>query len=240
MKAMPALDGLREHARPAVNRVIRNIPGRRVRWGSLRRTRPFSDCYGWDRGLPIDRYYIEGFLARHAEAVRGEVMEVRDDAYASRFGGDRVTRTHVVDIDASNPHATLIADVTQDGALPSEAYDAIIMTQTLHVTDDDDAGFRNLWRSLRPGGTLLFSGPCVGRIDHELTEIDSWRYTPNGLRRKLPRLLPDAHVEVEGFGNVLAGAAYLYGLAVQELSPAELDLQDPAFPIVVCAAIAKS
>src|SRR4051794_24300652 len=39
------------------SRMILNRPGRRVRWGSLRRTRPFSDCYGFDRGLPIDRYY---------------------------------------------------------------------------------------------------------------------------------------------------------------------------------------
>jgi len=183
-------NGVRERLRPAANRLIRNAPGRRVRWGSLRRTRPFSDCYGWDRGLPIDRYYIEGWLARHADDVRGEVMEVRDAAYAVRFGGDRVTRTHVVDIDAANPKATLIADVTQDDALPAEAYDAIIMTQTLHVTEDDDAGFRTLWRSLRPGGTLLFSGPCVGRIDHELTDVDCWRYTPNGLAAQAPAVVP--------------------------------------------------
>ena len=230
---------LRERLRPAANRLIRNIPGRRVRWGSLRRTRPFSDCYGWDRGLPIDRYYIEGFLARNAHAIRGDVMEVRDADYATRFGGERVARAHVVDIDASNPKATLIADLTQEGTLPAEAYDAIIMTQTLHVTDDDEAGMRALWRALRPGGTILFSGPCVGRIDHQLSDMDSWRYTPNGLRRKLARLLPDASVAIEGHGNVLAGAAYLYGLAVQELSARELDAADPHFPIVVCARIDK-
>jgi hypothetical protein len=234
-----AREGIKERLRPTANRVIRNLPGRRARWGTLRRVTPFSDCYGWDRGLPIDRYYIEGFLARHADAIRGEVMEVRDADYTVRFGGSRVTRAHVVDVVTDNPKATLVADVTVDGSLPDAAYDAIIMTQTLHVTEDDEAGFRVLWKSLRPGGTLLFSGPCVGRIDHELSELDSWRYTPNGLRRKLARLLPDAEVEVEGFGNVLAGAAYLYGLAVQELTPAELEVRDPFFPIVVCAAIRK-
>lgn len=230
---------LKERARPAANRVIRNLPGRRVRWGSLRRTTPFSDCYGWDRGLPIDRYYIEGWLARHADAVRGDVLEVRSPDYTVRYGGDRVTQAHVVDIDETNAEATLFADLTVEGSLPDDAYDAIVMTQTLHVTADDEAGFRTLWRALRPGGTILFSGPCVGRIDHELAEYDSWRYTPNGLRRKLERLLPEAQSSVEGFGNVLAGAAYLYGIAVQELSPAELDVRDPSFPIVVCARIAK-
>jgi SAM-dependent methyltransferase len=233
------IDQLKERVRPAANRVIRNLPGRRVRWGSLRRTTPFSDCYGWDRGLPIDRYYIEGWIERQASAIRGEALEVRGPEYAERFGGDRVTKVHVVDIDADNPKATVIADLTKEGSLPDEAYDTIVMTQTLHVTEDDEGGFRTLWRALRPGGTILFSGPCVGRIDHELAEYDSWRYTPNGLRRKLARLLPDAQVSVEGFGNVLAGAAYLYGIAVQELTPAELDVRDPGFPIVVCAKIDK-
>jgi SAM-dependent methyltransferase len=210
-----------------------------VRWGTFRRSRPFSDCYGWDRGLPIDRYYIEGWLERHASAFRGEALEVRGPEYAERFGGARVTEVHVVDIDADNPKATVIADLTKEGSLPDEAYDTIVMTQTLHVTADDESGFLNLWQALRPGGSILFSGPCVGRIDHELAEYDSWRYTPNGLRRKLAKLLPGASVSVEGFGNVLAGAAYLYGIAVQELTAAELDVRDPAFPIVVCATITK-
>jgi SAM-dependent methyltransferase len=235
----PRLDQLKERARPTANRVIRNLPGRRVRWGSLRRTAPFSDCYGWDRGLPIDRYYIEGWLARQAFAVRGEALEVRGPEYAERFGGANVTKVHVVDIDAANPKATIVADLTEVGSLPAEAYDTIVMTQTLHVTADDESGFLNLWQALRPGGTILFSGPCVGRIDHELAEYDSWRYTPNGLRRRLAKLLPDAAVAVEGHGNVLAGAAYLYGIAVQELTPAELDVRDPSFPIVVCAKIDK-
>jgi SAM-dependent methyltransferase len=233
------LDQLKERARPTANRVIRNLPGRRVRWGSLRRTTPFSDCYGWDRGLPIDRYYIEGWLARQAFAIRGEALEVRGPEYAERFGGANVTKVHVVDIDAANPKATIVADLTEVGSLPAEAYDTIVMTQTLHVTADDESGFLNLWQALRPGGTILFSGPCVGRIDHELAEYDSWRYTPNGLRRRLAKLLPGAAVSVEGYGNVLAGAAYLYGIAVQELTAAELDVRDPSFPIVVCAKIDK-
>jgi hypothetical protein len=37
----------------------RRVPGRSVRWGNLRRLRPFSDRYGYDRGTPIERYYID-------------------------------------------------------------------------------------------------------------------------------------------------------------------------------------
>jgi SAM-dependent methyltransferase len=209
-----------------------------VRWGSLRRTLPFSDCYGFDRGLPIDRYYIERFLARESASIRGEVLEVCDPRYAVRFGGADVTQIHIVDVDATNHEATVIADLTIGGSLPDEAYDCIIMTQTLHITVDDAAGFRTLWSALRPGGTLLFTGPCVSRIDND-HEWDHWRYTPIGLRVRLAELLPDAKVSVEAHGNVLAGAAFLYGIAVEELTEAELAADDPRFPIIVCARVSK-
>ena len=149
-----------------------------------------------------------------------------------------MTKVHVVDIDAANPKATVIADLTKEGSLPDEAYDTIVMTQTLHVTEDDDGGFRTLWRACARAGRSS-SAALRGTDRPRAGRVDSWRYTPNGLRRKLPRLFPDAQVEVEGFGNVLAGAAYLYGIAVQELSSAELDVRDPGFPIVVCARIEK-
>jgi SAM-dependent methyltransferase len=219
------------------SRVIRNLPGRRVRWGSLRRTLPFSDLWGFDRGLPIDRYYIEAFLAREAASIRGEVLEVCDPEYALRFGGADATRIHVVDIDATNPEATVIADLTVEDSLPHHAYDSIIVTQTLHVTVDDAAGFRTLWRALRPGGVLLFTGPCVSRLENVVW--DHWRYTSAGLRARLANLLPDAEFTVEAHGNVLAGAAFLYGIAAQELTVAELEADDPRFPIIVCARVSK-
>jgi SAM-dependent methyltransferase len=221
------------------NLIVRNLPGRRVRWGSLRRTLPFSDTFGFDRGLPIDRYYIEAFLAREAASIRGEVLEVQNSKYSLRFGGADVTHFHVIDIDPTNPEATVIADLTIEGSLPNQAYDSIIMTQTLHVTVDDAAGFRTLWRALRPGGTLLFTGPCVSRLDSGVEGWDHWRYTPSGLRARLAKLLPDAEVTVEAHGNVLAGAAFLYGIAAQELTESELDFDDPRFPLVVCARVSK-
>ena len=189
--------------------------------------------------MPIDRYYIESFLAREAASIRGEVLEVRDPTYALRFGDADATQIHVVDIDATNPEATVIADLTVKGSLPYQAYDSIIMTQTLHVTADDAAGFRTLWRALRPGGTLLFTGPCVSRIDNAVHEWDHWRYTPMGLRARLAELLPDAEVTVEAHGNVLAGAAFLYGIAAQELTDAELAVDDASFPVIVCARVLK-
>src|SRR3712207_5592488 len=48
--------------------------GHPVDFGDLRRTRPLSAQWGFDRGLPIDRYYIEGFLSANAADVGGCVL----------------------------------------------------------------------------------------------------------------------------------------------------------------------
>jgi hypothetical protein len=94
---------------------------------------PLSDQYGFDRGTPIDRRYIEGFLSTRRDAIHGRVLEVQDNTYTTRFGADRVFESVVIDIDSSNPRATLIADLQQVGSLRRESYDCIILTQTLHL-----------------------------------------------------------------------------------------------------------
>lgn len=66
------------------------------------------------------------------------MLEVGDNAYTTRFGAGRVSESAVVDIDASNPSATLIADLQQVGSLARESYDCIIGRST--VRHDDTRG----------------------------------------------------------------------------------------------------
>ena len=65
-------------------------PVGRVKLADLRRTTPISRKFGFDRGLPIDRYYIERFLERHASDIHGRVLEIAFNMYTLRFGGERV------------------------------------------------------------------------------------------------------------------------------------------------------
>jgi hypothetical protein len=88
-----------------------------VRFGSLRRVTPLSRRFGRDRGLPVDRYCIERFLAGHCHGVHGRVLEVADAAYTRRFGGSRVMVSDVLHVDPEYPHASITAEITRAGHL---------------------------------------------------------------------------------------------------------------------------
>jgi SAM-dependent methyltransferase len=125
---------------------------------------PISDHWGYDRGLPVDRVYIEAFLARHAGDVKGAVLEVQDSRLIDRFGGGAVRRREVLDIDATNPSATILGDLCDPATLPGEAFDCFILTETLQFADDLDGAVRNAYAALRPGGVLLVTVPALSRI----------------------------------------------------------------------------
>jgi hypothetical protein len=215
--------------------VGRRAPGRNVRWGNMRRLRPFSDRYGYDRGTPVDRHYIERFLGEHAERIRGNVLEVKDARYTHRFGNG--TRAHVVDIDRDNPDADLHANLNIPGSLPAGFFDCVILTQVLQFLSPETA-LANLWASIAPGGVLLLTVPSLGRLDPHDHDNDFWRWTPNGLAELLRQVGIPA--SVSGYGNVLACVAALWGLSVEELSSEELDFADPRFPLVACAHAEKA
>jgi hypothetical protein len=125
---------------------------------------PLSDRYGLDRGTPVDRRYIEAFVSARRDAIHGRVLEVQDTTYTTRFGADRVAESVVVDIDPSNPSATLIADLQQVGSLPQESYDCIILTQTLRLLRRPDHCIDNCFGALRARGVLLATAPSLSRV----------------------------------------------------------------------------
>ena len=67
---------VRRRVMARVTRMSRWPPLGRVDFGDLRRLTPISKDWGYDRGKPIDRYYIERFLSLYKEDIRGRVLEV--------------------------------------------------------------------------------------------------------------------------------------------------------------------
>lgn len=204
--------------------------------GTLRRTRPLSDHWGFDRGTPIDRYYIERFLDRHRADIRGRILEVKDSGYSRRFGNG-VEVYDVVDIDAGNPDTTIIADLTAPAGIPSDSYDCFIVTQVLQHIFDTRAVIAEAHRILKPGGVLLVTVPSVSRLD--ANNPDYWRFTPLSCRTLFGEAFGMEHVEVTAHGNVLTAIGFLAGMAHQELSRRELDVDDERYPLLITVRAAK-
>lgn len=208
---------------------LRGLPGR-ARWLD---TRPLSDSWGFDRGTPIDRYFIEAFLARHADDVRGRVLEIKSDAYTVRFGRNVEVRD-VLDIDASNPHATIVGDLTDSAAMPADRFDCVVLTQTLQFVYDVQAAVANVHKMLRVGGSSLVTVPSTSRIAPRYGQAtDYWRFTPASCRRLFGDVFGAQNVTIEPLGNVGAAVAFLRGAAVEEVPRAMLEHSDPDFPVIV-------
>ncbi len=192
--------------------------------------------WGMDRGRPIDRYYIESFLTKHATDVAGRVLEIQEDGYSRRFGGDRVTHQDVLSLDASNPKATIIGDLADPATLPAGQFDCIILTQTLHLVFDMAVAVANVQRALRPGGVLLVTVPGITPLDrHEFLDSWYWSLTEPALRRLLCGPFRPEKVDIKTHGNLFAATAFLHGAAVEEVSKRKLDRRDRAFPVTIAA-----
>ena len=211
----------------------------RPRWGNLRRLEPFSAYYGFDRGTPVDRFYLERFLAEYARDIRGAVLEVGHPRYARAFEDAAAERVEIVDIDAANTEATIVADLSEAGSLPAGRFDCFILTQTLQLVSDLEAAIQNAWQSLASGGVLLLSVPGITRADPDEVEADRWRFTAPGLDTLIARTCVDGNREVAGHGNLTSAVAFLMGLAAEELEEHELTASDPHFPVVVCARVQR-
>ncbi len=215
-------------------RIRRSREGGGIDFGTLRRVEPLSRIFGLDRGLPVDRYYITRFLSNHARDVRGHVLEIAEDTYTRRFGGRRVTKSDVLSMDEGGK-TTIVADLTAADDVPSNTFDCIICTETLHLIYDVRAAIHTLHRILKPGGVLLASFPGISQISRYDMDRwgDHWRFTTRSARRLFEEVFPRDRLSVEAHGNVLVAAAFLYGVVTQELKREELDYHDPDYELEI-------
>jgi SAM-dependent methyltransferase len=205
-----------------------------VRFGHLRRLTPLSRAWGFDRGLPIDRNYIESFLALESEHVRGRVLEVGDNAYTRKFGADRVGTSDVLHVNAGAPHATITGDLTRADHIASNSFDCIILTQTLQLIYDTRAAIKTLHRILAPRGVLLVTVPGITPIgDQEWMRHWYWNFTARSAQRAFGEQFGTEAVSVAAYGNVLTAIGFLHGLAAEELTEEEKAYRDENYEVVI-------
>jgi SAM-dependent methyltransferase len=226
--------GARRRLRPVRQGFVDWRRSRQPNLGDLRRLTPIDPNWGFERGKPIDRVYVERFVGSHASDIRGRVLEIAAPDYTTTFG-TAVTRVDILMATDGNPEATIVGDLTNAPHIPDDTFDCAIVTQTLQFVYDVRAALSTLHRILAPGGVLLATVPGLTKIspieDAEFGEW--WHYTGRSARRLAEETFGERNVEVETFGNVLTAAGFLYGLAASDLEPVELGAHDPLYEVVI-------
>jgi hypothetical protein len=184
--------------------------------------------------MPVDRYYIEKFLAQSAGDIRGHALEIAGNDYTVRFGGERVTRSAVLHV-PDNPHTTLVEDLAMGAGIPSSAFDCIILTKGLSCTYELGETVAQIRNALRPGGVALICVPGISQISRYDTDHrdDYWRFTAASAQRLFGDVFGTENVTVVTYGNVLTACAFLHGLTVEELRDAELDHHDRDYQVTI-------
>jgi SAM-dependent methyltransferase len=212
-----------------------------VNLGDLAQNKPISSDFGFDRGSPIDRCYIEDFLTKYAHDIRGHVLEIKEPIYTQKFGGSRVTRSDVLHAVAGNPKATIVADLTKADQMQPNVFDCIILTQTLQFIYNVPAAIQTLHRILKPGGVLLITVPGISQISREDMECwgQYWSFTTLSMQKLLEEVFDSNNVRVTAYGNVLSAIALLHGLATEELELSKLHYLDLDYQVLISARAVK-
>lgn len=195
------------------------------------RVKPISKHYGIERGGAIDRYYIEKFLKKNKQYIKGNCLEVLDNEYTLKYGSN-ITKSDILDIERKNAKATIYGDIRNLKEVPDESFDCIILTQVLQFIDDYQSAIATCHRVLKKNGVLLATLPSVSRVDCVAGENgDYWRFTKASAEYIFSQSFKKP--EIISFGNVKVGSYFLIGLSVKEISKNDLDRNDPNFPCII-------
>lgn len=229
---------------PRFSRYARAI-GRRIRsrvilFGTLRHTEPVNLGFGIRRGTPIDRHYIDLFLAANASAITGRVLEVGGSDYTVRFG-EGVVGSDVLHVVEGTPGATIIGDLTSLPQVPDRSFDCIVLTQTLNYVFDMKAAVAEVYRMLAPGGVVLCTVPGLSQISRYDMDRwgDRWRLTSLSASELFATAFAEAEAEVSTYGNALAALCFIEGIPAERLRAKELHVNDPDYQILVCVRAQK-
>jgi glycosyltransferase involved in cell wall biosynthesis len=118
-------------------------------------------------GISSDRYYLEKFLTQQVEDIQGRVLEINNNTYSRRFGGDAVTKSDVLKV------GEVDANSTEENCLPIDTFDCIILPQIFPWLDNARIVLQTLHKSLKPGGILLITFSEIDCQTNKETQTES-------------------------------------------------------------------
>lgn len=205
-----------------------------IDWGQLRRLTPICPDFGISRGTPIDRHYLNQFIAEIRDLVQGDTVEIGgNDGNKDVYGFTRTSGYRGLDITEA-PGVSLVGDAADPGIIPANSLDSVIAFNVLEHTARPWQVVDNMRHWLRKGGRAYCMVPSAQRL-HGAPE-DYWRPLPAALREMFGAW---SEQTVYQYGNPLSVVASLMGVAAEELDAPELSTYHPGYPVASCVVARK-
>lgn len=199
--------------------------------------RPSSTRFGLERGKPIDRVFIEKFLADNKEYIHGTVIEIGDNRYMSQYA-QLIENPVIMHVNGWGGMKGNLA--TGEGIVDNYA-DCLICTQTLQHIYDIQPCIENIYRLLKPGGTALITNGYIG----ELSMYDYknwgefWKFTDMTAEKLFSRSFDNSKINVNAYGNVKAAIGFLYGMCAEDMPNDVFEYSDSQYPMIVAVRATK-
>jgi hypothetical protein len=202
----------------------------------LNMNKPFSKVFGFDRGCPIDRKFIDDFLLYNSQIIKGSLLEIGDDQYTIKYGSDLQRVVVLAGKGSRKESISFAGDLTNPNSLLSLGrFNCVIATNVLNFIFDFDSAVHGLSTLVNTkSGTVLatVAGGVsqVSRYDYERWG-DYWRFSDMSIRKIFQKYFNN--VEVQTFGNAPLAAAFIMGLAKEEIPSHLFKIHDPDYQILI-------
>ena len=200
--------------------------------------RPVSKRFGQERGTPIDRFYIERFLAAHRKYIKGTVMEIAEKRYIKMFSED-VSEAIILHVNGWG-EGVMKGNLATGEGIEADRVDCMICTQTIQFIYDIHNVVKNVYKLLKPGGMVMLTASAISQIslyDYK-NWGEYWRFTDQSMKKLLAEVFEESQIEVYSYGNMKAAMAFMFGVCQEEMNLADLEYYDEQFPMII-AAIAR-
>ncbi len=201
--------------------------------------KPASRRFGLERGTAIDRFYIERFLARNKEKIKGTVMEIAEDRYMRMFR-ENIKESVILHVNGWG-EGVIKGDLATGEGIVENSVDCMICTQTLPFIYDIHHVVKNIYKLLKPKGTLLLTASAISQISlYDYNNWgDYWRFTGQSMKALLMETFSENQVDICTYGNMKTAIIFLYGMCLEEIAREDLEYQDEQFPMIVAAVARK-
>ncbi len=155
-----------------------------------------------------DRYILDLQIKEASKFIRGNVLDVgagEVNRYSKYFTYDKYVR-----MDLNHGEKVDLIGSADNIPMPDGSFDSVICTQVFEHLKDPDKSAKEIYRVLKPGGTLLVTVPQMNELHEE--PHDYWRYTKFGLEELFGAVgFKTIHIDQRGgFFSTMAQMAIRY------------------------------